>query len=166
MDSMNILRKLRELFGKYKFALLILLVGILFISFPEKEPQETKLELHTSYEEPSSADKLEEVLSQIAGVGRVKVYLTESVSAETIYQSDENRTSSQDSESIRTETIIVTNASREEIGLVRAVRSPVYLGAIIVCQGGDNPSTKLSVVQAVSSATGIRSDRITVLKMK
>jgi len=42
----------------------------------------------------------------------------------------------------------------------------LYRGAVVVCQGGDNASVRLAVVEAVSNATGLTSDRITVLKMK
>ena len=113
-----------------------------------------------------SPEELESILGQMYGVGRIKVLLTESDSAQTIYQTDEDRSQSADSENIRVQTVIVTNSGREEVGLIRSVTPPVYLGAIIVCQGGDNPSVKLAVVQAVSNVTGIPSDRITVLKMK
>ena len=50
--------------------------------------------------------------------------------------------------------------------MVRTIVPPVYLGAIIVCQGGDSPAVRLAVVEAVSNVTGIGSDRITVEKMK
>ena len=46
------------------------------------------------------------------------------------------------------------------------VLSPTYLGAVIVCQGGDSPTVKLAIVEAVSNATGLSADKITVLKMK
>ena len=41
-----------------------------------------------------------------------------------------------------------------------------YMGAIVVCQGGDRPSVKLAIVKAVSDVTGLTSDKISVLKMK
>ena len=96
----------------------------------------------------------------------MKVLLTEAAGAETVYQTNEDRSSSADSESVRVETVITTDSGREETGLVRTVTPPIYLGAIIVCQGGDSASVKLSVVEAVSNVTGISTDRITVLKMK
>ena len=43
---------------------------------------------------------------------------------------------------------------------------PVYKGAVVVCEGADHASVKLNIVQAVSSLTGLGSDKITVLKMK
>jgi len=36
----------------------------------------------------------------------------------------------------------------------------------VVCQGADDPAVRLAVSQAVSSVTGISTDRISVLKMK
>ena len=44
--------------------------------------------------------------------------------------------------------------------------SPVYQGAIILCQGADSPSVRLAITQAVSKVTGLPTDRIAVLKMK
>ena len=41
-----------------------------------------------------------------------------------------------------------------------------YLGAIILCQGADHADVKLQITQAVSRATGLGTDRISVLKMK
>ena len=53
-----------------------------------------------------------------------------------------------------------------ETGLIKQVNPPKYLGALIVCQGADDPSVRLAVSQAVASVTGISTDRISVLKMK
>ena len=41
------------------------------------------------------------ILGQIAGVGKVKVLITEANGAETVYQTDENRSVSQDSENLK-----------------------------------------------------------------
>lgn len=167
MERINLMTRLKELFEKYKYALLILCIGILLISFPGRTPQTVQQDVFAT--EPAKFDcgeQIEEILGQIAGVGKVNVLLTEAAGPETIYQVDEDRTYSADTESLRIETVIVTNSDREDAGLVRTVTPPVYLGAIIVCQGGDIPSVKLAIVQAVSNATGISSDRITVLKMK
>ena len=167
MDRIDAVNKAKELLGKYKYVLLILCVGILLMSLPDsKEPTEQP-ELFTVQETPATrTEELEAILGQIAGVGKVKVLLTEAAGAETVYQTNEDRNTSGDSESRRVETVIISDSARGEQGLIRTVTPPVYLGAIVVCQGGDNPSVKFSVVQAVSSVTGISSERITVLKMK
>lgn len=167
MERIDLIAKLKYILEKYKFVLLILGAGILLMSLPDsgsdKKPQES---ITTESYPQDCADKIEEILGHIAGVGEVKVLLTEAVGQETTYQVDEDSSNSSDTESVRVETVIVTNANREEVGLIRTVKPPVYLGAIIVCQGGDIPSVKLAVIQAVSNVTGIKSDRISVLKMK
>jgi len=166
MDRIDMYSKGKELVLKYKYVLLILSVGILLMLLPEKEDISPPPESVSVKEKSSQAEELEEILTEISGVGKVKVLLTEASSAKTFYQADEDSSINGDHESLRIETVIVTKSDREETGLVRSVSSPIYRGAIIVCQGGDNPAIKLSIVQAVSNTTGISSDRITVLKMK
>ena len=166
MDRID-LTKAKTIFHKYKYVLLILALGVILMSVPEKDEHTEESQSPISEAAPvSRAQELEDILGQIAGVGRVRVLLTESAGAETVYQENEDRTSSEGSQTIRTETVIITDSSREEGGLVCTVTPPVYLGAIIVCQGGDNPAVRLSIVEAVSDVTGLGSDRITVLKMK
>ena len=167
MGGLDITAKAKELFDKYKFVLAVLGIGILLMLIPDNDnTQVPPVPSEPRTATVNRAEELENILSQMSGVGKIKVLLTESDGAQTIYQTDEDRTQSADSESVRVQTVIVTNSGREEVGLIRSVTPPVYLGAIIVCQGGDNPSVKLAVVQAVSNVTGIPSDRITVLKMK
>ena len=167
MDWMSITRKMKDMAGKYKYVLLVLLLGIFLMSLPEADKE--SIQADVSDPEPvatSKAKELEEILSQISGVGKVSVMLTEAAGSETIYQTDEDRAQSSDSESVRADTVIVSGSDRTEKGLVRTVVPPVYLGAIVVCQGGDSPAVRLSIVEAVSNVTGIGTDRITVLKMK
>ena len=167
MDWIEFKEKVSNFLGKYKYVLLILCIGILLMSIPDHAETATHQESIVSQEIPTSrAKELEEILAQISGVGKVSVLLTEAAGEETIFQTDEDLDISNGSERRRINTVIVTDSSREERGLVRTVTPPVYLGAIIVCQGGDIPTVKLNIVQAVSSVTGISSERITVLKMK
>lgn len=166
MDRIDYTALIKNLFSKYKYMLLILGIGIILMSIPTGERPSIQQDQPPTEGEATQAEKLEEILCQISGVGRVKVLLTEAASAETVYQTNEEKTSNRESESIRIDTVVVTNSEREELGLVRSITPPIYLGAIIVCQGGDNPSVKLAIVEAVSNVTGISSDRITVLKMK
>ena len=43
---------------------------------------------------------------------------------------------------------------------------PEFLGATVVCDGADQPQVCAAVIEAVTSLTGISSERITVIKMK
>ena len=104
--------------------------------------------------------RLEVVLSQIHGAGKVKVLLTEERGHRTVYQADPG------SDGTSSDTVLITGTDRTQQGLVIQIESPVYQGAVVVCQGGDDPAVRLAIVEAVSDATGLGADRITVLKMK
>ena len=167
MGRVEINKRMQELFDRYKFVLLIIAVGIFLMVFPSsQEPQVSQPTNPVQTIESTVATQLEEILTQISGVGRVKVMLSESARAETVFQTDEDQSLSSDSESNHSKTVIITNSEREEEGLIKTVTPPTYLGAIVVCQGGDSPIIRLQIVQAVANVTGISSDRITVLKMK
>ena len=105
-------------------------------------------------------------MEKISGAGQVSVLLTQAAGEETIYQTDENSSIQENGNSIQRQTVLVSGTGREEIGLVKKVKAPTYLGAVVVCQGADNASVRLAIVEAVRSATGLSSDRISVLKMK
>lgn len=166
MDWVTDKSRIAAYIKKYRYILLILLVGIFLMMLPAQEEKEVVPVTTQPQAEPDLQDSLAAILSQIAGAGKVQVLLTQAAGEQTIYQTDEDIDTGENTSDIRRETVLVTNSNREETGLVRQVNPPVYQGAIVLCQGADNASIKLSIVEAVMSVTGLTSDRITVLKMK
>ena len=165
MDWMNPKERLVGVIGKYKYVVLIILLGMVFMWIPEKgDAVPISTESHDEVRQDISKE-LEEILGQIQGVGRVSVMITLATGEETVYQTDMDRSEGNDSFSEREDTVIVSGNGVQS-GLVQTVTPPTYLGAIIVCQGADRPTVQLAVMQAVSAVTGIGTDRITVLKMK
>ena len=151
-------------FGKYKYALLVLALGLGLMLLPDKEMQEQETLPQTV--ERSMEAKLRTVLSQIEGVGRVEVLLTEARGRTVHYQTDIRKDSAGDQENLEEKTVIVTGTDRTESGLILQTDPPVYQGAVVVCQGGDRPEVKLAVVEAVRCATGLGANQISVVKMK
>ena len=49
---------------------------------------------------------------------------------------------------------------------MRKTLYPVYQGAVVVCEGAERAAVRLAIVEAVSSLTGLGSDKISVIKMK
>lgn len=147
--------KIPELVAKYRYVLVVLVIGIVLMLIPAPD-QET--EPPPAAQEPSEdlETKLEQILGRIAGAGEVAVMLTEATAEEILYQTDGERA----------DTVLITDAQRNEQGLVRTRQPPTYRGAIIVCSGADSPAVQLAVVEAVSNVTGLGSDKITVLKME
>lgn len=166
MDWMKLREKTLEVLRKYKFALLILALGLFLMWLPEPTAEAETQPQETQAEQIDPAAQLEQILSQIDGVGKVRVMLTQATGEEVFYQTDEDSTFSGESESQRSDTVVITDADRAQAGLVRKIDPPTWLGAIVVCQGADRSSVRLAVVEAVGDVTGLGADRISVLKMK
>ena len=162
----NLKTKALSLIKQYKLAALILAVGLVLMLLPTGSREEVPLSLPAAQGTVTAEEQLESILSQIQGVGKVQVLLTVAEGARTVYIYDEDQSDTLDTGSLRREAVVITGTDREQTGLVSQVIPPVYLGAIIVCQGGDQPAIKLAVVEAVCDATGLTADKITVLKMK
>lgn len=161
--------KLLSVFTKYRYALIILIVGLVFLLLPGKKSESTPItSAQVTHSEPNTIEltALSNILSAIDGAGEVKVLLSISSGEQTIYQTDSDRSESGDSGSTRIETVLVSDSQRQQTGLVQQVNPPVYLGAIVVCQGGDNAAVRLAITQAISKITGLGADNICVLKMK
>ncbi len=160
MDMKKLGSTLPTLVKKYKYPILVLLVGVLLMCIPvsgkEKASQQP---LQTQpQEEQDLASQLEDILSQIQGVGSVRVLLTQASGEAYRYQYDES--------SDRKDTVIITDGDRNQSPVIQQILPPKYLGAVVVCQGAEAPAVKLAVVEAVSRLTGLGADTISVLKMK
>ena len=156
MDGIEPKQRINALFGKYKYPILVVLVGLTLLLLPGREAEEPAVPVQAVKEE-SLEQRLENLLAQIEGAGAVRVLLTEDTGRETLWQTD--------IDADREDTVIVEDSDRNETGLVRRVRSPSYRGAVILCQGADVPSVKLAIVEAVRCVTGLGADRISVQKM-
>ena len=168
MDMAGIKVKIADMVKKYKYAAIILAVGIVLMLVPvgRQEKAVSESNVQQIEKEENMNTSLEKILSQIAGAGEVRVLLTLASGEETIYQTDNKLTQSEDNSSTQIDTITITDSDRNETGLVKQRISPVYRGAIVVCEGADSAKVRLAIVEAVAKVTGLSSDRISVLKMK
>lgn len=159
--------KIKPFWNKFKYAIIILFVGIALLLIPEKREQETKNTVTVKSENQNiNLDALTNILRSVDGAGDVKVLLSTALGEETIYQTNKDTTVSTDGNTTKVETVIVTDTQRNETGLITQINPPVYLGAIVVCQGADSPTVRLALTQAVAKITGLGTDNICVLKMK
>ena len=154
-------QRINALWVKYKYPILVVLVGLGLMLLPgksEPEPQEPA----ETVQSPDLEARLAAILAQIDGAGQVRVLLTEETGRENVYQTDTQTDTDRRSE----DTVLVEDASRTETGLIRQTLEPTYRGAVILCQGADQPSVRLAIVEAVRCVTGLGADRISVLNMK
>lgn len=166
MDWMTLRGKAVLWLKEYRYVLLVLALGIVFMLLPQggsEKKEEAVPQEQEVISEVTLQEKLEEILSQVQGAGKVRVLLSEAEGKEIQYQTDEEERSQ---DAYQRDTVILSDSGRNQSGLIKQINPPKYLGAIILCQGADSASVKLALMEAVSNATGLTTDRISVMKMK
>lgn len=167
MDIKRWTETIPKWFQKYRYPIIIVILGLIVLMIPARKNSDVKIDTPVSeVPQQDMAQQLAEILSQIEGVGRVKIMLTVSAGETTLYQNDQDANTGDTTSSVRQETVIITDSDRNQHALISQVLPPKYQGAVIVCQGADLPTVKLAIVEAVSKATGLGADQISVLKMK
>lgn len=168
MDIKQIWSKISDFLKKYKYAAVVLLIGIGFMLFPgtsKSDKSEVNNDQIREVYGQNLNKELAGILSKIEGAGKVEVILTVAKGEETIYQTNSDQTIREQESDIKLETVILSNNSRNEIGLVKRIDPAKYLGAIVLCQGANQAAVRLAITEAVSKITGLGADCICVLKM-
>lgn len=119
--------------------------------------------------------KLEDILSKMSGVGKVKVLITYSQTSSVVpmYSKSESTsvteetdseggTRKQESSNINKE--VITDGSSNAI--TQTVMLPQVEGAIVIAQGGGNANTKANIIQAVAAVTGVATYKVQVFQME
>ena len=121
--------------------------------------------------------RLESILSNINGVGDVKVFLNYSESSETVAMYNENSKTSVTEETDTSggiRKIEETDSQREIVyqeddgsktPIVQKIVEPKIEGAIITAKGASNINIKTNIIQAVEAATGLATHKIQVFEM-
>ena len=121
--------------------------------------------------------RLEEILSQIQGVGEVKVLLNYSESSEVVAMYNEtSRTSNTEETDTEggTRTIQETDTQKDIIyqeddgqktPITQKIVQPKIEGAIITAKGANQANVKTNIIQAVEAVTGLATHKIQVFEM-
>jgi stage III sporulation protein AG len=167
MELISVKESFKQFIQKYKYVALVVLVGVVLMLMPTENATRKDTVITADTDSILSLEEqLAQILSQVKGAGKVQVLLTEATGKETIYQTNEDTSQTDTSSTIRISTVTVTDAQRNEQGLIRQQNPPRYLGAIVVCDGGDQPTVRLAIIDALSKVTGLGSDKISVLNRK
>lgn len=166
MDHTAPKQRISALIRMYKYPILVAVLGLALMLLPSKAPEAEAEPAPVSAQEQTLEQRLEQILSGIAGAGEVRVLLTEEEGRQTLYQTDSSDESDASGTRRSDDTVLVEDSSRQEQGLIRQTLEPKYRGAVVLCQGADQASVRLAVVEAVSCVTGLGADQISVLKMQ
>ena len=134
-------------------------------------------EENSSTSQEDIVSNLEEILSKINGVGKVKVMITYSETSKTVpvynEESTEENTEETDSEG-GTRKVTQTDVKKEVVYeeddngkklITQSVISPSIEGAIITAEGAGDPTVKTNIIQAVGAVTGLATHKIQVFQM-
>ena len=154
-----------ELWEKYKFVLLVVLVGIILMLLPvssqTKETEENKSQIpQESFDLAAMEQRMEEVLGKIDGVGKLRLMLTLQSGTRLTLAEDTQR----DQDRTQREIVTLNRGSGNQEIVITNRFYPVYQGAVVVCQGADSSAVRLAITETVQALTGLPSDRIRVAK--
>ena len=123
-------------------------------------------------------ENLEEILSTIKNVGKVKVFVNYSESSDIIPLYDETTTTSSVKEedssggtrnTVQTETqkdVVFSEQAGNKEAIIQKTVMPKVQGAIITAEGANDAIIKTNIINAVQAVTGLTIDKIQVFEMK
>lgn len=156
--------------SRYKYVFLLIGIGVLLLLIPTSTSKEDGSTVAPNVEEDFSVEALEEqlehILSQIEGAGRVNVMLTVESGMKRIFAQDGRLEQESGSLQKESETVVVSSGTgTQETVLVQQIY-PQFQGALVVAEGGGDPSVRLNLTEAVAALTGLGADKISVCKGK
>ena len=172
MKTMEWGRKALQSFGKYKYVLLVALVGAVLLLWPSGKETDTSSagsqtwDTGDLFQVEALEEKLEKALSQVEGAGKVTVVLTLEESARQVLAQNEEGSWGTGETRRDTSTVLLGRGSGTQEVVPLQEIGPRYRGALVVAEGGDLPQVRLALCQAVSALTGLGADKISICKGK
>lgn len=146
---------LRKIFKNKKILILLSVAALMYLfSFmPTKDNEEVVINNFKAQELNES--KLEKILSNIEGAGKVRVYITYKNTGKNNLASDVN-----DAE----KTIKIIGKSGKQEVYVTSVDNPEIAGILVTATGADNDIIKTEIKKCVKAATNVAYNKIEVAK--
>ena len=175
MDTKKLFAK-----GNVKYLVILGIVLISLILLSEFWPSSKDKSVSKTEEDTYRAElenELENIISQIEGVGKTKIMITTDGSVKKIYaaeikeqkdissdaDNDDNNKYSERSSNESKLQVIERGGVRD--GILLRTEPPAVAGVLVVCKGGDSKIIRDKVIEAVSTALGILSTKIYVTKL-
>ena len=144
-----------------------------------KEKIDDVVQVSNNSTEDELETKLENILSKISGVGKVKVMVTYMQSSEMrpIYNEDSSTSNTNEVDSSggtrsiteidsQKEIVFKENTDGSKEPITQSISSPKIEGAVVVAEGADNANVKANIIQALEAATDLATHKIQVFKME
>ena len=169
---------------KVRLIFIIGIAGILLVFFSSLfggKGNENAAQGTQSFDSEQYVEKLEEriytMVTGIQGVGKAKVMITLENTTEYIYESEKRETTdaTKDYSDGQTEkeqerndyerNVILVEGSNGKEALLKTTVEPKVKGVVVVCQGGENIEVEKSIIDAVTTALDISSNKVCVAKL-
>ena len=149
-------QRVKASMGRYRLVWLVILAGLILLLLPTGEKEG---EAREETEQTQSAIDL-----AATGAGEVTVVLTVANGPRQILAENVDRDGSQGEE--KTETVVLSRGSGSQETVTVQEIYPRYQGALLVCAGGDDPTVRLQLTEAMSALTGLGADKISISQGK
>ncbi len=169
---------------KVKVIVFIGVLGIVLILLsdiiaPKQEKKAAGTDSNSTFTESNQVieQQIYDMVTAIEGVGKAKVMVTLESSAEYVYAKEEKSNTdvtrdAQDGQGTKTtqkdsteEKYIFVDGSEGKQALLTTQKAPLIKGVVVVCEGGDDTTVRSRIIDAVTTALDIGSNRVCVTKM-
>lgn len=140
--------------------------------------EESNKQNETNDNNENIEERLENILSNIKGVGKTQVLLTYSQTSQIIpiYDEDSSSSTTEEKDSGGGTRTVNENSTKKEVKyeenngvktpITQSIVNPKIEGAIITAQGANDATVKTNIIQAVEAVTGLATYKIQVFEMK
>ena len=153
-------QRVKASMGRYRLVWLVILAGLILLLLPtgekEGEAREETEQTQSAFDLAATEARLSQALSKIHGAGEVTVVLTVANGPRQILAENVDKT----------ETVVLSRGSGSQETVTVQEIYPRYQGALLVCAGGDDPTVRLQLTEAMSALTGLGADKISISQGK
>lgn len=161
-DGKKVLKKQSKIKKEHVFIIVLSVVAVaIFLSSTSLFSSIKTNKNETTGYENSVETRLENLLKEVDGVGKVKVFITtDGSSSEEVLKDVETKT--ENGSIVSEETIVLVGGKP----YVTKTQNPKILGVAVVCQGGDNLSVKVLITEIITTTLSVNPECIRIIKMK
>lgn len=165
--------------------LILLLSGVLLviigIPVQEKQTETTQTDLEPQIAEQTKEEqleqRLEDILSQVSGIGKTRVMISLESDGQKIVEKDIEYSEGKEENAGENDAVINTQNSRtentvyekdmqgNETPYITEELSPKIEGVLVIAQGAGNAGIKTEITEAVMALFGVEAHKIKVMKM-
>ena len=159
--------KLRKLIERYKWILLVIAAGAFLLLLPTggapaERTAEPQMQQTEAFDLTATEARFAAALSEIAGAGEVIIVLSVRSGTRQIIAEDSRISEGGSGYEEESSAVLISRGS----GVQETVRLqelyPQFQGALIICDGGNDPMVRLKLTEATAALTGLGADKISI----